>query len=162
MVQYMKRNFEFVRGTREEIDEIPAKDMTVYLAWDTGEIFVGNSNGVKTPYGTDKNILSWVETEISALKSDVYGSKGILILTPEMFTEVSGTSGIIYEYTERMEGLSSECWIDTRPASREDMEIINSQEYSFFITSVDDYITITTKKKIDRSVYLEYFITKGI
>ena len=162
MVQYMKRNFEFVRGTRQEIDEIPTKDMTVYLAWDTNEIFVGNSNGVKTPYNCEKKVINWVETEITKLKEDTYGNKGILYITPDMFVEISGTSGTIFEASIPIKGLSSYNWIDVRPVSREDMNILNDTEYSFFISTIDDNINITTLKKIDKSVCLEYFIMKGI
>ena len=160
----MKRNFEIVRGTKEEIDEIPTKDMTIYLAWDTNELFVGNSNGVKTPYNCEKRVYNHVNSVVDDLKANVYGSKGILILTPDMFEEniEEGSYSLYYETHIQLDNLSSLDWFDYRPISREDKHILEDMKYDLFISTKNDTVTITTKDRLEKSVYLEYFITKGI
>jgi hypothetical protein len=46
----VKKELKIFRGSYEEIMAQPTEDMTIYLSWDTQEIFVGNAYGVKTPY----------------------------------------------------------------------------------------------------------------
>jgi hypothetical protein len=46
----MKKELKIFRGTYEEVMAQPTEDMTIYLSWDSQEIFVGNKYGVKTPY----------------------------------------------------------------------------------------------------------------
>jgi len=46
----VKKELKIFRGTYAEIQEQTTEDMTIYLSWDTQEIFVGNKYGVKTPY----------------------------------------------------------------------------------------------------------------
>jgi hypothetical protein len=46
----IKKELKILRGTYAEIQQQPTEDMTIYLSWDTQEIFVGNSYGIKTPY----------------------------------------------------------------------------------------------------------------
>ena len=164
MVQYMKRNFEIVRGTKEEIDGIPAKDMTIYLAWDTNEIFVGNSNGAKTPYNCEKRVHEWVNSVVEGLKSEVYGSKGILVIAPEMFEEniEDGSYVSYYDAEISVDGLTDFDWLEYRPVSRSDKEILEKTEYDIFISTSGDKVTISTKQKLVSPLYLEYFITKGI
>lgn len=54
----LKQNFLVFRGTRAEVDAATAIDRCIYLAWDTGELFVGNSVGTKTRYGGSVKTLS--------------------------------------------------------------------------------------------------------
>jgi hypothetical protein len=46
----VKKELKIYRGTYDEIMSQPTEDMTIYLSWNTQEIFVGNAHGVKTPY----------------------------------------------------------------------------------------------------------------
>jgi hypothetical protein len=46
----VKKELKIFRGTYEEVLAQTTEDMTIYLSWDTQEIFVGNKYGVKTPY----------------------------------------------------------------------------------------------------------------
>jgi hypothetical protein len=46
----IKKELKIFRGTYEEVMAQPTEDMTIYLSWDSQEIFVGNKYGVKTPY----------------------------------------------------------------------------------------------------------------
>lgn len=54
----VKQNFLVFRGTRDEVDAAPGIDRCWYLAWDTGELFVGNSVGTKTKYGGNAKTMS--------------------------------------------------------------------------------------------------------
>lgn len=164
MVQYMKRNFEIVRGTLEEINEVPAKDMTIYLAWDTNEIFVGNSNGVKTPYNCEKRVYNWVNSVIENLRSDFYGHKGVLIINPDMFEEnvEEGSFSLCFEAYVNIDELTDDDWFEYRPASRTDKYVLEDIKYDIFISTSGGKVTITSKQKIESPLYLEYFITKGI
>ena len=54
----VKQNFLVFRGTRKEVDNVESIDRCIYFAWDTGEIFVGNAFGSKTPYGGSNRSLS--------------------------------------------------------------------------------------------------------
>lgn len=49
------------RGTRAEVDSVEAIDRCWYLAYDTGELFVGNAVGSKTKYGGSNKTLSDVD-----------------------------------------------------------------------------------------------------
>ena len=57
-VKTLKQNFLVFRGTRDEVDAAPGIDRCWYLAWDTGELFVGNSVGTKTKYGGNAKTMS--------------------------------------------------------------------------------------------------------
>jgi hypothetical protein len=46
----IKKELKIFRGTYEEVMAQTTEDMTIYLSWDSQEIFVGNKYGVKTPY----------------------------------------------------------------------------------------------------------------
>jgi hypothetical protein len=46
----VKKELKIFRGTYAEVQAQTTEDMTIYLSWDTQEIFVGNKFGVKTPY----------------------------------------------------------------------------------------------------------------
>jgi hypothetical protein len=57
MSTVIRKELKIFRGTIDEVKAVTTEDMTIYLAWDTGELFVGNALGAKTPY-TGKNNLS--------------------------------------------------------------------------------------------------------
>jgi hypothetical protein len=160
----MKRNFEILRGTKEEIDGVPTKDMTIYLAWDTNELFVGNANGVKTPYNCEQRVYTWVNSVVDNLKADVYGSKGILILSPDMFEEnvEEGSYSLYYETHIKLDNLTSSDWFDFKPISREDKYMLEDMKYDIFVSTENDTVTVTSKQRIEKTLYLEYFIMKGI
>ena len=77
----IKKELDIFRGTYEEVLAEPTKDMTIYLSWDTQEIFIGNKFGVKTPYNGGKDKLSEREftllfrkltkSELSVLKAQI-------------------------------------------------------------------------------------------
>jgi len=60
----VKKELKIFRGTYEEVLAQTTEDMTIYLSWDTQEIFVGNKFGVKTPYIGGNRLT---EREIRAL-----------------------------------------------------------------------------------------------
>ena len=159
MLEYMKRNFEIVRGTKEEIDATPAKDMTMYLAWDTNQIFFGNENGVKTPYNNEKKIYDWVNYKLETFEHEVFGQKGTICLYPEDF-KLDEDDGK-YEAVVCVESLRSEDWINIRPLSREDSETMFA--YDVFYTTNGNTIEFSTKNERPAlNINLEYFIMKGI
>lgn len=158
MVQYMKRNFEIVRGTKEEIDEIPAKDMTMYLAWDTNQIFFGNDNGVKTPYNNEKKVYDWVNYTLETFEREIFGRKGTICIDPEDF--VMSESGR-YIAPICIEDLNSTDWIEIRPMSREDADLMFA--YNIFYSTTGHVVEFSTENECPSvSINLEYFIMKGI
>lgn len=76
----VKKELKIFRGTYEEIMAQTTEDMTIYLSWDTQEIFVGNKYGVKTPYTggdrlTEREVRdlvdSLVQSDISTLEAQM-------------------------------------------------------------------------------------------
>jgi hypothetical protein len=74
----LRKEFKIYRGTYAEVMAAPTEDMAMYLAWDTREIFVGNSLGVKVPYNggeslttnqVKKLINDLTESELSQIRS---------------------------------------------------------------------------------------------
>ena len=159
MVEYMKRNFEIVRGTKEEIDEIPAKDMTMYLAWDTNQIFFGNANGVKTPYNNEKKVYDWVNYTLETFEQKVFGRKGTICLDTEDW--VYDTNDNNYEAHICIDDLNAEDWIQIRPLSRTDSD--NVFAYNIFYSTNGHSVEFSTEKEWPNvSINFEYFIMKGI
>ena len=70
----VKQNFLVFRGTRKEVDNAEVIDRCWYLAWDTGELFVGNSVGSKTKYGGNNQsmskteIIDYIESQFESYK----------------------------------------------------------------------------------------------
>ena len=70
----VKQNFLVFRGTRKEVDNAEVIDRCWYLAWDTGELFVGNSIGSKTKYGGNSQtmskteIINYIESQFESYK----------------------------------------------------------------------------------------------
>jgi hypothetical protein len=79
-----KKDLSIYRGTYDEVMRQPTQNMTIYLAWDTNEIFVGNAHGVKTPYNgnriTEKTINTALTDAYNQMKAyiDDKGLEGIL------------------------------------------------------------------------------------
>jgi hypothetical protein len=76
----VKKELKIFRGTYEEIVAQTTEDMTIYLSWDTQEIFVGNKYGVKTPYTggdrlTEREVRdlvdSLVESDLDTLQAQM-------------------------------------------------------------------------------------------
>ena len=63
------------RGTYKEVQAKETRDMTIYLAWDTQEIFIGNSLGTKVKYGSgaspDKGLKAYFATFKDSLYDEV-------------------------------------------------------------------------------------------
>ena len=158
MVEYMKRNFEIVRGTKKEIDEMPTKDMTMYLAWDTNQIFFGNSEGVKTPYNNEKKIYDWVNYTLETFEQEIYGTKGTICLDPEDFIKDDEKG---YKAAVCIDKLTSSDWIQIRPMSRLDSDLMFA--YNIFYSTNGHVVEFSTENECpDVSINFEYFITKGI
>jgi hypothetical protein len=76
----VKKELKIFRGSYEEVMAQETEDMTIYLSWDTQEIFVGNKFGVKTPYTgggrlTEREVRdlveSLVESEVDTLQAQM-------------------------------------------------------------------------------------------
>ena len=84
------------RGTYRECMLEPTKDMHIYLAWDTGEIFIGNAKGYKVRYGANSaEIEAMVKKYETAIKADLkkeYQDKLLEILAK---SPVDGAQAII-------------------------------------------------------------------
>lgn len=60
------------RGTYAECMAKPTRDMTIYLAWDTQEIFVGNAKGVKVKYGSGQSADKSIKSFFASFKDTLY------------------------------------------------------------------------------------------
>jgi hypothetical protein len=80
MSTVIRKELKIFRGTYDEVKAVPTEDMTIYLAWDTGEIFVGNAIGNKTPY-TGGGLLSerQVKELIESTVTEVIGEDMTLL-----------------------------------------------------------------------------------
>ena len=103
----VKQNQLVFRGTRKEVEAAPSIDRCWYLAWDTGEIFVGNNVGSKTPYGGKANSLS--EIEIKKIINELFKSyqdqisehNKILVDANNRITKLEKRLNEIYDLTEQ-------------------------------------------------------------
>lgn len=90
----VKQNQLVFRGTRKEVDNAESIDRCWYLAWDTGELFVGNNLGTKTRYGGSNSTLS--ETDIKKLIENHFSSyKDQFSEHNKIITEVSSNLEIV-------------------------------------------------------------------
>lgn len=72
IISVSKKDLQIFRGTYEEVMKQPTVNMKIYLAWDTQQLFVGNSRGIKTPYsGAYESVI---KKYITDLRSEVYDS----------------------------------------------------------------------------------------
>lgn len=62
------------RGTYREVMAKDTMDMTIYLAWDTQEIFIGNKNGVKVKYGGSRQLETELNKYFNDFRKDIYDS----------------------------------------------------------------------------------------
>lgn len=56
-----KKDLEIFRGTYNEVMDQETVNMKIYLAWDTEEIYIGNTVGQKVQYGVSKTIYRRVD-----------------------------------------------------------------------------------------------------
>lgn len=56
-----KKDLEIFRGTYNEVMAQETVNMKIYLAWDTQEIYIGNTVGQKIQYGVSKTIYRRVD-----------------------------------------------------------------------------------------------------
>lgn len=60
------------RGTYKECMAKETRDMTIYLAWDTQEIFVGNRQGVKVKYGGSRQLRKEIDRYFDEFRQEIY------------------------------------------------------------------------------------------
>ena len=72
IISVSNKDLQVFRGTYEEVMKQPTVNMKVYLAWDTQQIFVGNSHGIKTPYNGQYKAV--IQNYITNLRSELYES----------------------------------------------------------------------------------------
>lgn len=59
-----KKDLSIFRGTYRECMDQTTEDMRIYLAWDTQELFVGNSYGEKVQYGVSKSLYKKIDEAV--------------------------------------------------------------------------------------------------
>ena len=94
----LKQNFLVFRGTREEVDAAPGIDRCWYLAWDTGELFVGNSVGTKTKYGGNAKTMS--KADIIDFVNEQF--KPILQINNDTINEIKKTTSDFIDKTDKI------------------------------------------------------------
>lgn len=71
MITTTKADLRIFRGTYKECVAQEVINMKIYLAWDTGEIFVGNRAGVLVKYGGSQDLEKKLNSLFSELKSEI-------------------------------------------------------------------------------------------
>jgi hypothetical protein len=73
-MKLIRKELKIYRGTYAEIMDVETIDMAIYFAWDTREIFVGNSLGVKVPYNGGESLTT---NQVKQLINDQLTEEGI-------------------------------------------------------------------------------------
>lgn len=141
------------RGTYKEVQAKETRDMTIYLAWDTQEIFIGNSLGTKVKYGSGQNLDKGLKAYFATFKDELYKEvKNYSVLqvedrVREVLDEIRDTYDTAkQELSSHKEALSAD--LESK------LSILNERldnivlEYNNIINEV----SITLNKKIDESV----------
>ena len=153
----LKQNFLVFRGTREEVDAAPGIDRCWYLAWDTGELFVGNSVGTKTKYGGNAKTMS--KADIIDFVNEQF--KPILQINNDTINEIKKTTSdfidktdkIVEEVKNTVDSLNNEI---VEFAKQKVEEAIQEGGFENFLTKdeiVDLLSNYATKEYIENNYY---------
>lgn len=112
-----KKDLSIFRGTFDECknswNKYGVENMRIYLAWDTHEIFVGNSSGQAIPYGVPKILYNRIDERIKEIENGLenilkpIAEDKISEIVPEIVEEKAGalvaseiTNALINYYTK--------------------------------------------------------------
>jgi hypothetical protein len=95
-MKHVRKELRIFRGTYAEIMATETIDMAIYLAWDTREIFVGNSLGVKVPYNgskglSDRDIEDLITEQLTetGIAAELRTIKSLLTLNNTNYTNIN-------------------------------------------------------------------------
>ncbi len=136
----IKKELKIFRGTYEEILAQTTEDMTIYLSWDTQEIFVGNKYGVKTPYTggdrlTEREVRDLVE---SLVESDVDTLQAQMVVVTNTANTAKETSDAV---DARLDDLEEQLSDDITEKVNELITAGSLAEEFYTKEQVDDIVT---------------------